>query len=190
MCKGWVSLTWTLMTPHIMGKEKAYHQEVYMKRFIAVTVLIAIGSLAFALGNREQLTEEEALALIDQKVAELQLTLEESEAAEQAFLAILAAGGRIKQALAVVTKALDDGLEAEAMNEIAVQMRARIGEELSAGKSEAAAREMAQEKVRELRGGQSDDDDEEDGGKPETLPAGSPGPAVPGTPATTPGKRN
>lgn len=163
-----------------------------MKRLIAMTVLIAIGSMAFALGNREQLTEEEALALIDQKIAELQLTLEESEAAEQAFLAILAAGGRIKQALAVVTDALEDGLEAEGMNEIAIRMRARVGEELSAGKSESAAREMAREKVRELRGGQSGDDEETDeaGSKPETAPAGPSDPVGPGTPAITSGKTN
>jgi len=164
-----------------MRKTKSFHQEVCMKRFIALAVLFAIGSMAFALGARDQMTEEEALALIDQKVAELQLTLEESEAAEQAFLAIVAAGGRIKQALAVVRAALDDGLRAKEMNEIAVRMRARIGEELSAGKSEAAAREMAQQKVRELRSGLSGD---EEGSMPETVPAG------PGAPATTPGKSN
>lgn len=142
-----------------------------MKRLIALVVLVTVGTMAFARGAREQMTEEEALVLIDQKIAELQLTLEESEASEQAFLAIVAAGARIKQALTIVTDALDDGLEARAMNEIAVQMRARVGDELSAGKSEDAAREMARERVRELKSTQPDED--ENNSKPSSAPAGS-----------------
>jgi cell pole-organizing protein PopZ len=98
--------------------------------------------------------------------------------------------------MAVVTDALDDGLEAEALNEIAARMRARIGEDLSAGKSETAAREMAQEKVRELKAEQSKAGSSADGSQPTTVPVvpGGPvspdAPVSPGAPATTPGKSN
>jgi hypothetical protein len=119
-----------------------------MKRVIAVLVFIALGSMVFALGAREGMTEEEAIAKIEEKVAALQLTLEEAEAAEQAFQAMVATRARIRNALDIVIDALDEGLRAQDMNELTIQLRARINEELSAGQSEDAARDMVQERIR------------------------------------------
>jgi hypothetical protein len=119
-----------------------------MKRVIAVLVFITIGTMVFALGAREGMTEEEAIAKIEEKVTAMALTLEEAEAAEQAFQAIVATGARIRNALDIVTDALDEGLRTQDMNELTVQLRARINEELSAGQSEDAARDMVQERIR------------------------------------------
>ncbi len=48
-----------------------------MKRVIAVLVFITIGSMVFALGAQEGMTEEEAIAKIEEKITAMRLTLEE-----------------------------------------------------------------------------------------------------------------
>lgn len=120
-----------------------------MKRVIAVLAFITIGSMVFALGAREGMTKEEAIAKIEEKIVAMQLTLEDSEATEQAFQAMVATGARIRNALEIVSNALDEGLRTKDMNELTVRLRARINQELSAGKSEDAARDMVQEQIRE-----------------------------------------
>jgi hypothetical protein len=119
-----------------------------MKKLIAALVFITIGTMVFALGAREGMTEEEAIAKIEERTAALQLTLEDAEAAEQAFQAIVATGARIRNALGIVTDALEEGLRARDMNELTIRLRARINEKLSAGESEKAARAMVQEQLR------------------------------------------
>ncbi len=155
-------------------------QEDTMKKFFAVIAFLAMAGAAFGLGNRQSMTEEEALALIDQKVVELKLQLQDGEAAQEAFKAMVQAGARVQEALKIVNKALEDGLRVREMNEIALRMRAMIGQGLSAGKCEDAAQDMVRLMIRDrLRL----EDGEGDGTQTRTQESTGPGPVGGVTPA-------
>lgn len=146
-----------------------------MKRVVAIIGMLALTVAAFGLGNRQGMTEEEALALIDQKVMELKLTLEEGEASKEALKAIVQAGARVQEALKIINQALDDGLRVQEMNEIALRMRSMAGEGLSEGNCEDAARNMVQLMVQErLRAEEGDGE----GTKTQKAESAGPGPAA------------
>jgi len=146
-----------------------------MKRVLVLLACSLLATSLFALGNRESLTEEEALARIDQKIASLGLTLTDAKAAEQAFTAILGAGLQIRNALAIVTDALDDGSEAAELNEVATLAKQlqNEGRDPRAFEKEVRAkltdRTPVQAQTRENTAGSTDS------AVPPAAPAGSPG---------------
>lgn len=153
-----------------------------MKKIVAIVACLAMAGAAFGLGARQSMTEEEALAAIDQKVAELGLRLEEAQAAEQAFIAIAQAGVRVREALRIVNEGLEDGLRLREMNQIAVRARELRGEGLAEGKVEEALRSMTrtmtQERVRVEEGTQAGQGSAGSGAQP----AGPGAPSSPGKP--------
>ena len=142
-----------------------------MKRLVTMAVLLATGALVFAMGTRQSMTEDEALALIDQKIIDMNLTLEDADAAEEAFTAMIEAKVQVRNAFRIVSDALDGGLKAREMTELAVQTRLRIQQGLSAGGCEDAARDMVRERIRTMEQERLQD------GTGEGVPAG------PGVPA-------
>lgn len=150
-----------------------------MKKIVAIVACLAMAGAAFGLGSRQSMTEEDALAAIDQKVAELGLRLEEAQAAEQAFIAITQAGVRIREALRIVNEGLEDGLRLREMNQIAVRARELRGEGLGEAKVEEAlrtmTRTMTQERVRAEEGTQAGPGSAGSGAQPA-------GPGAPGKP--------
>lgn len=153
-----------------------------MKKIVAIVACLAMAGAAFGLGARQTMSEEEALAAIDQKAAELGLRLEEAQAAEQAFMAIAQAGVRVRDALRIVNEGLEDGLRLREMNQIAVRARELQGEGLGEAKVEEAlrtmARTMTQERVRAEEGTQTGQGSA--GG--DAQPAGPGAPSSPGKP--------
>ena len=115
-----------------------------MKKLMIVIALLAAGTMAFAMGAREDMSEEEALARIDAKIAELGLTLEDAGAAKEAFLAIEAAGVRLREALSLTEESLKEGLRAGDMLQLAEQVRERI----KTGDSAEQLKEMIRERIR------------------------------------------
>lgn len=119
-----------------------------MKKFWMFVACLAIAGSAFALGNRETMTEEEALAFINQKVTDLGLTLEDAEAASQAFLAMHQAGLRVSDALTLIGQALDEGVVAENFKGIAVQARTMAAEGKTARELQSGMKAMVQEQLK------------------------------------------
>jgi hypothetical protein len=84
-----------------------------MKKRLFALLMLALGVLAFGLGAREALTEDEALALIDQKLVQLDATLEDRAAAGEAFQALVQARVRVQNAYKIVADAIEGGLRYE-----------------------------------------------------------------------------
>lgn len=121
-----------------------------MKRLMTMTMLLAMGALAFAMGARESMTKDQALALIDQKIADMRLNVQDADAAEDALNAMIEAKVQVREAFRIVSDALDGGLKAAEMTELAVQTRLRFRQGLSAGACEDAARDMVRERTRTM----------------------------------------
>lgn len=119
-----------------------------MKRLITVVVLIAMGGLVFAMGAKAPMTQDEAIALIDQKVATLQLTADDGAAAKEALTVMIQARIRVENAYRIVSDALDGGLRTQDMLMLATQTRQRIQQGQSAKLCEQAAQEMVQQRTR------------------------------------------
>ena len=119
-----------------------------MKRLMAVAVLIAMGGLVFAMGAKSPMTQDEAIALIDLKVATMQLSAEDGEAAKEALTVMIQARLRVENAYRIVSDALDGGLKSQDMLELATRTRQRIQLGESAKLCEKAAQEMVQERTR------------------------------------------
>ncbi|HPE36163.1 MAG TPA: hypothetical protein PK625_03375 [Spirochaetales bacterium] len=119
-----------------------------MKKTLTVLLFMALAVSAFAMGARQAMTEDEALAMIDAKVTELELTLEDSQAAKEAFAAMVEAQVRVENAFRVVSDAMDGGLKAKEMTALAEQVRQRSKAGGSAGECEEAAKLMVREQIR------------------------------------------
>jgi len=119
-----------------------------MKRLITVVVLIAMGGLVFAMGAKAPMTQDEAIALIDQKIATLQLTADDGAAAKEALTVMIQARIRVENAYRIVSDALDGGLRTQDMLMLATQTRQRIQQGQSAKLCEEAAQEMVQQRTR------------------------------------------
>lgn len=124
-----------------------------MKKLIVVVVLLAMGMAVFALGTRQAMTQDEALALIDQKAIELNLSIGDKNATEDAFMALIEAKVQVRNAFQIVSGALDEGLKNMEMTQLATQIRDRIKQGQSAGQCEDAAKDMIRERIR-LREGE------------------------------------
>lgn len=118
-----------------------------MKRLMAMVVLIAMGGLVFAMGAKSPMTEAEAIALIDQKVATMQLTAEDGEAAKEALTVMIQARIQVRNAYSIVSDALDSGLRTQEMLRLSTQTRQRIQQGDSAKLCEEAAQEMIREQT-------------------------------------------
>lgn len=119
-----------------------------MKRLLTMVVLIAVGGLVFAMGAKAPMTQDEAIALIDQKVATMQLTAEDGAAAKEALTVMVQARIRVENAFRIVSDALDGGLRTQDMLMLATQTRQRIQQGQSAKLCEQAAQEMVQQRTR------------------------------------------
>mgnify|MGYP001232418568 CR=1 FL=1 len=119
-----------------------------MKRLITVVVLIAMGGLVFAMGAKAPMTQDEAIALIDQKIATLQLTADDGAAAKEALTVMIQARIRVENAYRIVSDALDGGLRTQDMLMLSTQTRQRIQQGQSAKLCEEAAQEMVQQRTR------------------------------------------
>ncbi|HUW70231.1 MAG TPA: hypothetical protein VMX33_08345 [bacterium] len=119
-----------------------------MKRLMTVVVLIAMGGLVFAMGAKAPMTQDEALALIDQKIATMQLTTEDGAAAKEALTVMVQARIQVENAYRIVSDALDGGLRTQDMLMLTTQTRQRIQQGQSAKLCEQAAQAMVQERTR------------------------------------------
>jgi hypothetical protein len=119
-----------------------------MKKRLFALLMLALGVLAFGLGAREALTEDEALALIDQKLVQLDATLEDRAAAGEALQALVQARVRVQNAYKVVSDAIDGGLRAAEMTALRTQTQAKLAAGASSGDCEDAAKAMVREQIR------------------------------------------
>lgn len=119
-----------------------------MKKRLFALLMLALGVLAFGLGSRQAITEEEALALIDQKLIQLEATLEDRGAAEEAFKALVQARVRVENAYRIVAEAIEGGLRAAEMTALRTQTQAKLAAGASSGDCEDAAKLMVREQVR------------------------------------------
>ncbi len=119
-----------------------------MKKLITMVALIVMGGLVFAMGAKAPMTQDEAIALIDQKIATMQLTLDDGAAAKEALTAMIQARIRVENAYRIVSDALDGGLRVQDMLMLATQTRQRIQQGQSAKLCEEAAQEMVQQRTR------------------------------------------
>ncbi|MBN1242770.1 MAG: hypothetical protein JXA15_08690 [Spirochaetales bacterium] len=115
-----------------------------MKKMMLVIALLAAGTMAFALGARESMTEDEALAALELKIAELELTDEEAAAVREAFYALEEGGFQARQALRLTEDCLDEGLRTAEMLQLSEQVRLRTKDGDSLEKLE----EMVRERIR------------------------------------------
>lgn len=112
-----------------------------MKKLMLVIALLAAGTLTFALGARESMTEDEALAALEVKIVELGLTNEEATAVREAFYALEEGGFQARQALRLTEDCLDEGLRTREMLQLTEQVRLRTKDGDSVEKLEAMVRE-------------------------------------------------
>ncbi len=115
-----------------------------LKKLMIVIALLAIGTMAFALGARESMTEDEALAALELKIVELGLTDEEAVAVREAFYALEEGGFQARQALRLAEDCLEEGLRTQEMLQLAEQVRLRT----KAGDSLEKLEEMVRERIR------------------------------------------
>ena len=115
-----------------------------MKKLMLVVALLTAGTLAFAMGARESMTEDEALAALELKIVELGLTDEEAAAVREAFYALEEGGIQARQALRLADDCLDEGLRTREMLQLAEQVRLRVKDGDSLEKLE----EMVRERIR------------------------------------------
>jgi hypothetical protein len=121
-----------------------------MKKRLFALLMLALGVLAFGLGAREALTEDEALALIDQKLIQLDATLEDRAAAGEAFQALVQARVRVQNAYKIVSDAIEGGLRYEEMTALRTQTQAKLAAGASSAACEDAAKAMVREQVRTM----------------------------------------
>jgi hypothetical protein len=121
-----------------------------MKKQLIALLMLALGALAFGLGAREALTEDEALALIDQKLVQLDATLEDRAAAGEAFQALVQAHVRVQNAYKILSDAIEGGLRYEEMTALRTQTQAKLAAGASSGACEDAAKAMVRERVRTM----------------------------------------
>ncbi|HAE20780.1 MAG TPA: hypothetical protein DCG47_00430 [Spirochaetaceae bacterium] len=121
-----------------------------MKKQLIALLMLVLGVLAFGLGARQALTEEEALALIDQKLIRLEATLEDRAAAEEAFQALVQARVRVQNAYRIVSDAIEGGLRAKEMTALRTQTQAKLAAGASSGDCEDAAKAMVREQLRAM----------------------------------------
>lgn len=119
-----------------------------MKRLMTVIVLIAMGGLVFAMGAKAPMTQDEAIVLIDQKIATMQLTTDDGVAAKEALTVMIQARIKVENAYRIVSDALDGGIKTQDMLMLATQTRQRIQQGQSAKLCEEAAQQMVQERTR------------------------------------------
>jgi len=119
-----------------------------MKRLLSMVVLVVMGGLVFAMGAKAPMTQDEAIALIDQKIATMQLTADDGVAAKEALTVMIQARIRVENAFRIVSDALDGGLRTQDMQMLATQTRQRVQQGQSAKLCEAAAQEMVQQRTR------------------------------------------
>ena len=119
-----------------------------MKRLLSMVVLVVMGGLVFAMGAKAPMTQDEAIALIDQKIATMQLTADDGVAAKKALTVMIQARIRVENAFRIVSDALDGGLKSQDMLELTTRTRERIKLGDSAKQCELAAQEMVPQPTR------------------------------------------
>ncbi len=120
-----------------------------MKRLIAIVVMLAIAGIAFAQDVVEPATEKEGIALIKQQAAQLRLAWRDRTAATAALKEMVKARISAENAWRLVSGALDQGLKAREMKELATQVQLGAKQGLSPEECETAVQAMVREQVRE-----------------------------------------
>jgi len=125
------------------------HRRHNMKRMIAIVMMLAISGIAFAQDAAEPATEDEAIALLRQQATQLQLARRDRTEATSALKEMVKAQIRVENAWRLVSDALDKGLKAGEMKELASQAKLNTRQGLSAEQCESQLQTMVQERVRE-----------------------------------------
>jgi hypothetical protein len=120
-----------------------------MKRLIAIVMMLALAGLAFAQDLVEPATVDEAIALLKQQATQLRLTRRDRVEATTALKEMVKARIRVENAWRLVSDALDEGLKAGEMKQLATQTKLNTRQGLSAGQCESQLQTMVQERVRE-----------------------------------------
>jgi hypothetical protein len=120
-----------------------------MKRLIAIVMMLALAGLAFAQDLVEPATVDEAIALLKQQATQLRLTRRDRVEATTALKEMVKAKIKVENAWRLVSDALDEGLKAGEMKELATQTKLNTRQGLSAEQCESQLQTMVQERVRE-----------------------------------------
>jgi hypothetical protein len=120
-----------------------------MKRLIAIVMMLALAGLAFAQDAVEPATEAEAIALIRQQATQLRLARQDRTQATAALKEMVKAQIRVENAWRLVSDALDEGLKAGEMKQLAAQVKLNAKQGVSPEECENQLQAMVQERVRE-----------------------------------------
>lgn len=120
-----------------------------MKRLIAIVLMLALAGLAFAQDAVEPATEAEAFALIRQQATQLRLARQDRTQATAALKEMVKAQIRVENAWRLVSDALDEGLKAGEMKQLAAQVKLNAKQGVSPEECESQLQAMVRERVRE-----------------------------------------
>lgn len=120
-----------------------------MKRLIAIVLMLALAGLAFAQDAVEPATEAEAIALIRQQATQLRLARQDRTQATAALKEMVKAQIRVENAWRLVSDALDEGLKAGEMKQLAAQVKLNAKQGVSPEECESQLQAMVRERVRE-----------------------------------------